>query len=88
MFLRTFYSNLPVKIINGKPITGEIYLNLAHEFVNAMNNGKVPKIKTSLESVIASEVRKACETYQQAYKSKMDELMSEDKLPIDEKLIE
>jgi hypothetical protein len=27
-FERTFYDTLPTKIINGKPLTGEIYLNL------------------------------------------------------------
>lgn len=63
-------------------------MNLAHEYVNAMNNGKIPKIKTSLENVIASEVRKACENYQHAYKTEMDKLMSEENLPLDEKEIE
>lgn len=53
-FERTFFSNLPPKTINNKAITGSIYLNLAYEYVNAMNNGKIPKIMNSLESVIAS----------------------------------
>jgi len=48
-----------------------------------MNSGKVPKIKTSFENVITSEIRKACESYQNSYKMAMDKLMSEDKMPLD-----
>lgn len=47
-FERAFFSNLPPKTINNKPITGSIYLNLAYEYVNAMNSGKIPKIMNSL----------------------------------------
>ena len=54
MFVNTFFSNLPPKTINNKPITGGIYLNLAYEYVNAMNSGKIPKIMNSLEGVIAA----------------------------------
>lgn len=53
-FERNFYSSLPPKTINNKPITGSLYLNLVHEYVNAMNSGKVPKIMNSLESVISA----------------------------------
>lgn len=42
----------------------------------------------SLESVISSEVRKVCESYQASYKKAMDELMKEEKLPLDESEIE
>ena len=84
MFERTFFSNLPPKTINNKPITGNIYLNLAYEYVNAMNSGGIPKIMNSLERVIASEVRKICENYKAIYKNAMDEIMKKDKLPLDE----
>ncbi len=71
-FERTFYSTLPPKTINNRAITGSIFLNLAYEYVNAMNNGKIPKIMNSLESVIASEVRKVCDSYKSNYKNAMD----------------
>lgn len=47
-FEKTFYQTLPVKLINGKPLTGDIYLNLIREYLDAMNNGKVPEVLTSL----------------------------------------
>lgn len=74
-FERAFFSNLPPKTINNKPITGSIYLNLAYEYVNAMNSGKIPKIMNSLQSVIASQVRKVCDSYKNNYKIAMDEVM-------------
>ncbi len=41
-FQRNFFETLPVKNINGKPLTADIYLNLIREYVGAMNGGKVP----------------------------------------------
>ena len=38
-----------------------MFLELALEFTNAMNTGKIPVIKTSLERVIELETRKYCE---------------------------
>lgn len=61
---------------------------MAYEYVNAMNNGKVPKIMNSLESVIASEVRKVCDSYKTNYKNAMDEVMKPEKLPLEDSEIE
>ena len=87
-FERTFYSSLPPKTINNKPITGTIYLNLVHEYVNAMNSEKIPKIMTSVENVIASEIRKICDNYKLTYRQNMDDFMRPDKLPLEEAEIE
>ena len=43
-----------MKLINGKPLTAEIYLNLVREYIGAINSGKVPEVLTSLERVIES----------------------------------
>lgn len=51
-FEKTFYDTLPLKTINGKPLTGEIYLNLIREYIFTMNQGKVPEVLTSLERVL------------------------------------
>ena len=51
-FEKTFYQTLPVKLINGKPLTGDIYLNLVRQYLDAMNHGKVPEILTSLQRVL------------------------------------
>lgn len=47
-FERTFFETLPPKLINGKPLTADIYLNLVREYVAAINTGKVPEVLTSL----------------------------------------
>jgi hypothetical protein len=41
-----------VKLIHGKPLTGDIYLNLVREYIDAMNHGRVPEVLTSLERVL------------------------------------
>ena len=82
-FERTFYSSLPPKTINNKPITGSIYLNLVYEYVNAMNSGGIPKIMTSLESVISAEIRKVCDNYKSTYRQAMDDFTKADKMAMD-----
>lgn len=57
-FLSSFFNNLPVKTIAGKPITGEMFVGITMEYLNAINEGGVPEILTSLERVITSESRK------------------------------
>lgn len=56
-FEKSFYDTLPPKTINGKPLTGEIFLNLVREYIYTMNEGKVPEVLTSLERVLESEAR-------------------------------
>lgn len=51
-FERSFYETLPTKLINGKPLTAEIFLNLVREYIDSMNSGKVPEVLTSLERVL------------------------------------
>ena len=36
------------KIVDGKALTGNMILNLAREYTNAINNGKIPTILSSL----------------------------------------
>lgn len=53
-FERKFYETLPTKLINGKPLTGEIYLNLVREYLDAINHGKVPAVLDALGRVLES----------------------------------
>lgn len=85
-FERTFFSNLPAKTFNNKPITGSLYLNLAYEYVNAMNSGRIPNIMNSLESVISSETRKECDFIRDNFKKIMNEVMKE--MPVEDEKLE
>mgnify|MGYP000949901850 CR=1 FL=1 len=51
-FEKTFFNNLPIKLINGKPINSDMFIALTYEYLNAINGGGIPEILTSLERVI------------------------------------
>ncbi len=51
-FQNKFYGNLPVKKMKDKPITSEMYLNLARGYVEAMNHGKIPVILDVFEGTL------------------------------------
>lgn len=76
-FEKTFFENLPVKLINGKPLTGDIYLNLIREYIGAMNSGKIPQVLTSLERVLESQARQITEGLYNNYKEAMNKLMAQ-----------
>ena len=41
-FLGSFFNNLPIKTIRGKPLNGEMFANLTMEYLNAINEGGIP----------------------------------------------
>lgn len=61
--------NIRPKMINGKGLTGEMFLNLTYCYVEAINKGGVPEILTSLERVINNEVKKVYDSIVKEYKS-------------------
>lgn len=59
------------KTIQGRTLSGEMFLKLTYEYVDAINNGGVPQILTSIERVISSETRKIVETTKAFYEKKV-----------------
>ena len=57
------------KIINGKPLTGEMLLNLLKNYLQAINTGGVPQILTSMERVISSEMKRVFDGLVKEYMS-------------------
>lgn len=55
------------KIIQGKPLTGEMLLNLTKNYLQAINTGGVPQILTSMERVISSEMKRIFDTLVKEY---------------------
>jgi hypothetical protein len=47
-FEKTFFNNLPIKLINNKPINSDMFIALTYEYLNAINGGGIPEILTSL----------------------------------------
>lgn len=57
-FLTLVNSQLKPKMVNGKGISGKMFIELAQSYVTAFNKGGCPEILPSLERVIAHEVNK------------------------------
>lgn len=66
-----------------KPLSGEMFLKLTCEYVEAINNGGIPQILTSIERVISTEIRKIVETTQSFYYKKVNEQLNENQMPFD-----
>jgi hypothetical protein len=64
--------NMRPKIIQGKPLTGEMFFNLVNNYLQAINSGGIPQIVTSMERVISSEMKKIFDTLVKEYTSMVD----------------
>jgi len=56
-----------VKTFKGKPLTGDMYLNIIKSIINAMNSGKVPNIDTTWNNMCKVESYKAFEEAEREY---------------------
>jgi len=77
-------TNIRPKIIQGKALTGEMFLNLTNSYVQALNSGGVPQILTSMERVVSSEMKKIYDNLAKEYTSIVEDVFHESKLPIPE----
>ena len=62
-----------VKTLNGKPLTGEMYLNLVKGLISALNSGDVPNIENTWLSMCKVESYKAFEEAEQIYEDYLKE---------------
>ena len=72
---KIFY-NLQAKIINDKPLTGNMFLSLAFEYTQAINEGYIPEILTSLERIISAEIRKITDDTLREYHEKVNKFIT------------
>jgi hypothetical protein len=83
ILIKKIFSNLQPKIIDGQPLTGEMFGALLEQYVNAFNSGVVPAIETSWEQVLSEELDRVVGAAVEQYKKKATEL-SIDHLPMSE----
>jgi len=83
ILLKKVFNNLKPKIIDGQPLTGEMFGVLIEQYIAAFNGGSVPTIATAWEQVITLELDKVVEESVHEYKKKASEL-SVDHLPMEE----
>ena len=50
-----------IKIINNRPLTSSMFLGLALEYIDALNNKDIPVVMTSFERVVQVESRRFTE---------------------------
>lgn len=70
-FEKSVFNHLEPKTIQNRTLTGEMFLKLTYEYVDAINTGGIPQILTSIERVISSETRKIVETTKAIYEKKV-----------------
>ena len=75
--------NHRVKEINGKPMTGYMLLNLALEYVDALNNSAPIAILQSFEKVINIECDRYTEALFEKIKARTDTVYSVAKMPFE-----
>ena len=65
---------LKPKIINDKPLTGNMVLSLAFEYTQALNQSSTVEILTTLDRVTSAEIRKITDDILREYQEKVDGL--------------
>jgi len=81
LLVKKVFCNIKPKSINGQALTGEMFVNLLENYVNAFNGGMVPAISTAWEQVLLIELEKTVEKSVEEYKKKMGQLAN-DRLPV------
>ncbi len=84
LFKAKVFADCPIKMVNGKPVTGRMMSSLIEQYVKAINEGAVPNISTAWENVIDTEIRRAYDAAMKFYKEKTDQLATVSELPIEQ----
>jgi len=81
LLIKKVYNSIKPKVIDGQPLTGEMFATLLEQYVTAFNEGKVPTIETAWDQVINLELDRVIKESIEQYKRKVAEL-SLDRLPM------
>ena len=73
-----------VKTLNGKPLNGEMYLNLVKGLIGALNSGDVPNIENTWLSMCKVESYKAFEEAEQIYENYLKENLENTDDPLED----
>ena len=85
VLVKKVFCNIRPKAIDGQPLTGEMFVNLLEQYVNAFNGGAVPAISTAWEQVILLELEKVVANAVEEYKKKAAQLSADHfPMPLDD----
>ena len=83
LLVKKVFNNIQPKIIDGQPLTGEMFASLLKEYIAAFNSGAVPAIQTSWEQVLNLELDRVIGNAVDEYRTRAAEL-SINHLPMSE----
>eukprot|EP00826_Nyctotherus_ovalis_P043660 TRINITY_DN4624_c0_g2_i1.p1 TRINITY_DN4624_c0_g2~~TRINITY_DN4624_c0_g2_i1.p1 ORF type:complete len:870 (-),score=280.12 TRINITY_DN4624_c0_g2_i1:153-2762(-) len=73
-----------VKTVNGTPLTASMFMGLALEYTQSLNDHEAPTILTALERVLLDEARKHTEHIFEGFASKLGERAPASAMPMEE----
>ena len=73
-----------VKTVNGIPLTASMFMGLALEYIQSLNDQETPTILTALERVLLDEARRHTENIFEGFAQKMSEKLPASSLPMEE----
>ena len=81
---KKIFSRVKIKTLNGKPLNGEMYLNLVKGLIGALNSGNVPNIENTWLSMCKVESYKAFEEAELIYENYLKENLESTDDPLEE----
>ena len=82
--VKRVFTKASPKTVKGIPITGAMYLSMACEYVNSINDGDTPEILPALDRVLHIEARKIKEQVYETFSSKLKDKLNENLFPIEQ----
>lgn len=82
--IQKILSKLRVKVVNGIPLTASMFMGLAMEYIESLNNQEIPTILSSFERVLQDESRRHSEKILEDLEIKITENFPENLMPFDE----
>ncbi len=73
-----------VKTVNGIPLTASMFMGLALEYIQSLNDQETPTILTALERVLLDEARRHTENIFESFATKLNEKLPPSVMPMDE----
>jgi len=82
--IQKILSRARVKTVNGIPLTASMFMGLALEYIQSLNDQEAPTILTALERVLLDEARRHTETIFENFAAKLAEKVSPSSMPMEE----
>eukprot|EP00826_Nyctotherus_ovalis_P003519 TRINITY_DN10719_c0_g1_i1.p1 TRINITY_DN10719_c0_g1~~TRINITY_DN10719_c0_g1_i1.p1 ORF type:complete len:876 (+),score=306.37 TRINITY_DN10719_c0_g1_i1:107-2734(+) len=83
-FVETALKRVRVKTVNGVPLTASMYMGLALEYIQSLNDRETPTVLTALERVLLDEARKHSEAIFEKFSVELGDKLDPSLFPMEE----